>query len=434
MTPSKESKSVLRKIASGRAQLSELQGFFDRSPTFRTQHKEISALESQATIQRSSPDLMNHQSRESVSPKCQSDTIRNGARSRMGSYFGMNSGLMRPSDIDECMENGFSQDSADDLRPQEDTAGCEFVLVTDIHCKNKGKVYFLKADTPTEARQFIQTTELYKQESERYFRRKGRYRALRKLLLKVHTNSVFQTVMATLILANFVLSMIELEIHPADNEARVFEILDVTFTLLFLAELLLNMSAHWFRPFWRSSFNVFDFCVVAITTISLFPGIDMKIISTLRLLRAFRIVRLFGRLGAARTIIIALSSAITPVCNVLVVVVGVMCVFAMFGATAYAGSSRFETFSVALFTMFQVLCLDGWHRIMVDVEDELAQPSFPTAVFFISFIFVVVWVLMPVFVAAILDGYRTASFQLQADDQRCYRLPLHISRILWHIL
>ena len=71
-----------------------------------------------------------------------------------------------------------------------------------------------------------------------------------------------------------------------------------------------------------NSFNVFDFVVVLITTISLFPQFDMKVISTLRLLRAFRVVRIFARLGSARKIITALSTSVIPVCNVLVVVVG----------------------------------------------------------------------------------------------------------------
>ena len=71
-----------------------------------------------------------------------------------------------------------------------------------------------------------------------------------------------------------------------------------------------------------NSFNIFDFVVVFITTVSLIPGLDMRVIGTLRLLRAFRVVRIFARLESARKIITALSSSIVPVCNVLVVVLG----------------------------------------------------------------------------------------------------------------
>jgi hypothetical protein len=59
--------------------------------------------------------------------------------------------------------------------------------------------------------------------------------------------------MAILILANFVSSMIQLQIeeHELDNhELRVFYTLDVIFTLLFLVDLILNMASHWFWEFW----------------------------------------------------------------------------------------------------------------------------------------------------------------------------------------
>jgi hypothetical protein len=59
--------------------------------------------------------------------------------------------------------------------------------------------------------------------------------------------------MAALILANFISSMIQLQIeeHELDNhDLRVFYTLDVIFTLLFLVDLILNMASHWFWEFW----------------------------------------------------------------------------------------------------------------------------------------------------------------------------------------
>ena len=255
-------------------------------------------------------------------------------RSRIDSNMSFNSIRRLESDESCKLDDNFSI-NPERTRSQEDHDDPrEFVLETDDSSKSKGKVYFLRADTPAESNLFIETTYIHKQESAQYFRRLQRGRRLRKNLSRLQTNSVFQALMASMIVANFIVSMVELEIHPVGSVARIFTNLDIVFTIIFLLELLLNMAANWFWPFWRSSFNVFDFCIVAVTTISLVPSIDMKIISTLRLLRAFRVVRLFGRLGSARTIIVALSSAMIPVCNVLVVVVGIMCVFAMFGATA----------------------------------------------------------------------------------------------------
>ena len=98
-----------------------------------------------------------------------------------------------------------------------------------------------------------------------------------------------------------------------------------------------------------------------------------------------------------------------------------MCVFAMFGATAYQQSSGFSTFTNSLYTMFRTMCLDGWNQIIETVEIEQPQQQVPVKAFFIIYIFVVVYVLIPVFVAAILDGYRTATFIQSRSDQRHLR-------------
>jgi hypothetical protein len=59
--------------------------------------------------------------------------------------------------------------------------------------------------------------------------------------------------MAVLILANFISSMIQLQIEDRELDAHgssVFNILDVIFTILFLMDLILNMASHWFWEFW----------------------------------------------------------------------------------------------------------------------------------------------------------------------------------------
>ena len=62
---------------------------------------------------------------------------------------------------------------------------------------------------------------------------------------------------------------------------------------------------------------MFDLFVVAMSLIALGP-IDLPI-SILRLMRAFRIVRIFGRIKALRNIIKALTSSILPVLNAFVI-------------------------------------------------------------------------------------------------------------------
>lgn len=96
-------------------------------------------------------------------------------------------------------------------------------------------------------------------------------------------------------------------------------------------------------------------------------------------------------------------------------------------ATAYEKAPNFETFSAAMFSMFQVLCLDGWADLADTVVDAYVDtpPAFPVSLFFIAYISVVVFALMPVMMAAILDNYRMASL-LQGQEDGISTLDNHL--------
>jgi hypothetical protein len=121
--------------------------------------------------------------------------------------------------------------------------------------------------------------------------------------------------------------------------ARTLDAIDTFFTALFTSELLVNLYAHWschshphktkyirhvhaheflsllcfgrFHPFWRDGWSVFDFVVIALSLVALGP-VDMPI-SVIRLMRTFRVVRLFGRMKALRQVA---PSPLQPICSV----------------------------------------------------------------------------------------------------------------------
>ena len=129
--------------------------------------------------------------------------------------------------------------------------------------------------------------------------------------------------------------------------------IDTAFTIIFTAELLVNIYAHWFERFWRDGWwpdisrnffalniyiclhaciewslwccgrfrsltslmcrNVFDFLIITISLISLGP---FKLpVNIIRLMRTFRVLRLFGRLKSLRQIFLALTASLIPVAN-----------------------------------------------------------------------------------------------------------------------
>jgi hypothetical protein len=99
--------------------------------------------------------------------------------------------------------------------------------------------------------------------------------------------------------------------------AQILDQLNLFFTLLFTAELVVNAFSHWFRPFIQNSWNILDTFIVAMSVMSLI--VTNQPTGIVRILRALRVIRLFGRVKSLRKIISALTMAILPVFNVFLI-------------------------------------------------------------------------------------------------------------------
>ncbi len=121
--------------------------------------------------------------------------------------------------------------------------------------------------------------------------------------------------------------------------AYLLDYLNLLFTVLFTVELAINALAHWFRPFITDVWSQLDAFVVAMSIVPLLvPNQNTGIV---RILRAFRILRLFRRVPSLRKIITALSMAVLPVLNVFCILFLLMgiCEFFCEPADAWAAHS-----------------------------------------------------------------------------------------------
>ena len=128
----------------------------------------------------------------------------------------------------------------------------------------------------------------------------------------VYNSKVGQNAVAAVIVANFALRIVDVELKPEEQSEQLETILDEAedaFTVFFVIELFMNIFAHWtFEEdsctpvFFHDGWNLFDFVVVVISILSILlpalPGIAF-----LRLLRVFRVLRLFPKLQSLRKII-----------------------------------------------------------------------------------------------------------------------------------
>ncbi len=94
------------------------------------------------------------------------------------------------------------------------------------------------------------------------------------------------------------------------------------FTIIFAVELGINMFSNWLSKFTRSGWNWLDLFVVVMSFLDLGPfNIPDWLV---RLMRAFRIVRLFGRVHELTKMFSAITASLFPMMNAFVILIIVL--------------------------------------------------------------------------------------------------------------
>jgi voltage-gated sodium channel len=183
---------------------------------------------------------------------------------------------------------------------------------------------------------------------------------------------------------------------------------------IFTVEITIRLLAHWPRPlaFFRNGWNVFDFLVVAA---SLLPqaGTFAMVARLARLMRVTRLVSVFPEL---RLIIGTMIRSIPSMGHVIVLLSLLLYVYAVVGFHLFGETdpAHWASLGVALLTLFQMLTLEGWVEIQAAVLD--AHPF--AWIYFGSFVFVAVFVVVNLFIAVVLNNLESVKHEQQVVADR----------------
>jgi hypothetical protein len=98
--------------------------------------------------------------------------------------------------------------------------------------------------------------------------------------------------------------------------------INYAFTLIFALELGINVFSNWFLKFARSGWSWLDLFVVVMSFVDFGPfNIPDWLV---RLMRAFRIVRLFGRVHELTKMFSAITASLFPMMNAFVILIIVL--------------------------------------------------------------------------------------------------------------
>ena len=105
--------------------------------------------------------------------------------------------------------------------------------------------------------------------------------------------------------------------QPKSLQSFNWDMVNFGFTIIFAIELGMNALGHWFRPFIRSGWNLVDVVVLLLSLASLSQS--YLNVNVVRMLRAVRIVRLFGKVEALKRVVAALTASVVPMANAFII-------------------------------------------------------------------------------------------------------------------
>ena len=181
-------------------------------------------------------------------------------------------------------------------------------------------------------------------------------------------------------------------------------LLDTVILAVFVLELAAKMVAFG-RRFFLSGWNIFDLFVVGIALAPVGGAL-----SVLRALRVLRVLRLMSIVPDLRRVVEALLRSLPGLGAIAGLLVLLFYVFAVMATMLFGDlhEEAFGTLGRSLFTLFQIMTLEGWADIARKLMEEM-----PLAwLFFIPFILVTTLTVLNLFVAIIVNSMQT----LHDDD------------------
>jgi voltage-gated sodium channel len=233
---------------------------------------------------------------------------------------------------------------------------------------------------------------------------------LRQRVLALVEAPAFQRAIIALIVLNAITLGLETSSAFTAQNGGWLGIIDAAVLAVFVLELLLRLFAHRLA-FFRDPWSVFDFAIVAIALVP-----SSGAFSVLRALRVLRVLRLISMVKSMRSVVGALLAALPgmgSIAALLSIVLYVAAVMAtkLFGTVA---PDYFGDLGGSLFTLFQIMTMEGWADIAraVMVEMPLAW------VFFLVFILVSTFTVLNLFIAVVVNAMQeqvAADIKLEED-------------------
>ena len=233
----------------------------------------------------------------------------------------------------------------------------------------------------------------------------------------------FERAMTALIVANAITLGLETSFPAVTRFGDLLYTIDRTALGIFTAELLMRFFVYRSR-FFHDPWRVFDFGVVGI---ALLPASGA--FSVLRALRILRVLRLVSLVPSMRGVVGALLRALPGMASIIGLMGLILYVSAVLATKLFRGIAPelFGNLGASLFTLFQVMTVEGWPDIA-----RLVMVQSPHAwVFFVAYLLVATFMVLNLFIAVVVNAMQSqVTEDLKGEGEAHTRLILDEVRAL----
>ncbi|XGW32512.1 hypothetical protein V3C99_017226 [Haemonchus contortus] len=277
--------------------------------------------------------------------------------------------------------------------------------------------------------------EEYLDEGER--RRRGCYYAICKRIRKARIQ--MRVIVKTQIFYWSVITLVFLNTACVASEhygqppwlTKFLQYAEYVFLGIFIMEVLLKLFAMGSRTYFASKFNRFD-CIVIVG--SAFEVIWAEVkggsfgISVLRALRLLRIFKLTSYWVSLRNLVRSLMNSMRSIISLLFLLFLFILIFALLGMQLFGGKfnfptmhpyTHFDTFPVALITVFQILTGEDWNEVMylaIEAQGGIYGGGMVYCIYFIVLVLFGNYTLLNVFLAIAVDNLANAQELTAAEE------------------
>ncbi|KAF6033619.1 hypothetical protein EB796_008072 [Bugula neritina] len=220
-------------------------------------------------------------------------------------------------------------------------------------------------------------------------------------------------------------------INQVFKSLKVLLYTEVVFLVLFMSEMGIKMYGLGMKYYFMSAFNKFD-CVVIFG--SIFEVLWYKVtqdsfgFSVLRALRLLRIFKITKYWSSLRNLVISLLNSMRSIVSLLFLLFLFILIFALLGMQLFGGkwnfeqgrpAQHFDTFPMALMTVFQILTGEDWNEVMYNgiiSHGGIHDKGMAFSLYFVVLVLFGNYTLLNVFLAIAVDNLANAQ-ELTAKEE-----------------